>query len=602
MTDHPCYGIDLGTTCSAIGVVDGSGSPRLFEIDGDVLVPSVVSFPEGRPPLVGAPARNRLPLDPLRTIRSAKRHIGTDHRWAIGEREIDPVAVSALLIGRLLDGVEASGAARPRRAVITVPAWFRLLQRADTRRGGEAAGLAVERIINEPTAAALAHAQGQDLSRRMVVYDLGGGTFDVSVVEQDGPLLEVRASHGDSRLGGDDIDLAFTDHVLRRLAAEQPDLRAAIDGAPAARVRLRAAVEEAKIALSERRHVTLRVPFLVDGPGGALHLELPLVREELLEVAAPWIEKTLPSVETALADAGLGASEIDELVLVGGATQMPLVWSSLADATGLEGSYAIPPRIAVALGAAIQGAIIDGSRVHGVLVDVAPYSLSAGTLTGPFPGMMTHFVCKVITPRNAPLPARHTELFHTGHPTQDAVKVPIFQGSSPDPRRNTLLGMIEIDGLEPAPPGRSVRPIGVELRHDLDGMVSVTVTEELSGKSGRARMTVDQAAHAGLWAEVVDGLDGLILGDGSDPEPPPQAADPSEVAEDYVTPQGDLAEAREIFKAVLAAEVSLGADHPAHAAALLSLAREGMAAADTEEAMARYDALSDLMFEEGIFL
>ena len=255
--------------------------------------------------------------------------MGTEHTWDIDGRVLTPVQVGARVIGRLLEAAEAAHGARPARAVITVPAWFTQAQRADTRRAGEAAGLTVERIINEPTAAALAHAQGQELQRRVMVYDLGGGTFDVSIVSQDGPLLEVLASHGDSRLGGDDIDEALTAHVLARLADEQPTVHAAIEGSAAARVRLQAAVEEAKIALSSDRSAVLRAPFLADGPDGPVHVELKLTREELTGIAEPLLMRTLDSVEETLTAAKLTGADIDELLLVGGATQMPMVFTCL---------------------------------------------------------------------------------------------------------------------------------------------------------------------------------------------------------------------------------------------------------------------------------
>ena len=606
----PCFGIDLGTTCSTISVVE-QGAPRLLAVEGEVLLPSVVSFPAGEAPLVGRPALNRLVLDPERTIRSAKRQMGSEHVWHIDGAEIRPADVGAMVIGRLLDAAEAEAGARPRRAVITVPAWFSQAQRADTRRAGEAAGLTVERIINEPTAAALAHAQGQPVQRQVLVYDLGGGTFDVSVVSQDGPLLEVLASHGDSRLGGDDIDDALVAQVLSRVAEDDPELSGQIAGSPAARLRLRAAVEEAKIALSGAQQATLRAPFLMDGPSGPVHLELELERAELIAASAPLLERTLQSVDQVLRDAGLEPDEIDELLLVGGATLAPQVWQLLHERYGLEGSHAIPPRTAVALGAAIQGAIIDGSRVHGVLVDVAPYSLSAGAVSIDEHSLQREFSCTVITPRNTPLPSRHTERLFTSHPSQRTIKVPIYQGAARHPGRNVLLSVIEMSDLPPAPAGRPGRPLAVEFRHDLDGMVDITVTDELSGQKGTARLAADGEASAALHEEVdeligdlplggepPDEEDGIISWSISGPEDGP-VLDVSSGDDG-----GDLDEARRTFGAVLAAEAQLRADHPAHVEALLEHARRGRAAlaARPGEAVECYDALSDLMFDAGIYL
>jgi len=251
---------------------------------------------------------------------------------------------------------------------------------SDTHHAGERAGLAVERLVNEPTAAALAHAHGQLVDRNVLLYDLGGGTFDASLVHQDGEVVEVLASHGDSRLGGDDIDLALLDHVLGRLADEDRDTRRALERSVIGRHKLRVAVEQAEIALSQATQTTVRVPFAVEEGDRPRHVALELRRDELEEVSLPWLERALPSVDRVLQDSGLGPDQSDELLLVGGATLQPLLWHLLHRRFGLEGSHAIPPRRAAVTGAAIQAAIVDGSRTDGILVDVAPYSLSAGSL------------------------------------------------------------------------------------------------------------------------------------------------------------------------------------------------------------------------------
>jgi molecular chaperone DnaK len=594
----PTFGIDLGTTASAIGWVD-RGVPRLIPIDGSSLVPSIVMY--GDEILIGSRARNALPLDPERAVLSSKRVMGTDHRFRTGEREVTPVDVAEQILRYLVDGAQREVGIRPERVVITVPAWFTQAQRADTRLAGERAGLRVERIVNEPTAAALAHAHGQDLTRKVLVYDLGGGTFDVSVVHQDGPVVEVLASHGDSRLGGDDIDLALVEHLLRRLTETDQELARAVGTSAAARVRLRLAAEATKIELSEAISATVRVPFLLDLDGRPRHIEIPIDRTDLERISAPFIERTLRSVDQVLSDADLNPGDLDELLLVGGATLQPLVWHMLHERYGLEGSHAIAPRDVVALGAAIQGAIVDGSRTDGILVDVAPYPLSVGVVTGPLAGLQTHYVCKVLTPRNTPLPARHAERFSTTHAGQRGVRLYVFQGSSIDPRQNVLLGRVELQDLDPAPPGEAGRPLVVAFRHDVDGLVQVELTDERSGRTARGQVAADGAEQADLQDELLQELDGLVLGDGSEPEEE-EALDEGSVVE---SDQGPLAEARATFAAVIEAQPRLAAEHGAAAEPLVAMARAGQVALDEgrdDDALASYDDLSDRMFAMGIYL
>ena len=622
-TPTPLFGIDLGTTCSAIGWIE-DGRPRLLPVDGEELLPSVVYFPEGHEPVVGRAALHSLVLEPERCIRSAKRFMGSEHRWQIGERVISPPEVGALVLRRLCAAAEEATGVEPRRVVITVPAWFTQAQRADTRRAGELAGLETARIINEPTAAALAHAHGAQIRRRALAYDLGGGTFDVSLVEQDGPVVEVRASHGDTHLGGDDVDAALVERVLAHLRERDPELAAAVRTSTPALVRLLQAVEAAKIELSAAVKATLRVPFLLELGGEARHLELELTRTELEAVARPFVARTLDSVDRVLADAGLEPGQVDELLLVGGSSRMPLVWESLRSRYGLEGSAAIPPDRAVALGAAIQAAIVGGSRVDGILVDVAPYSLSVSALTGDDPHRPTHMVCRVVTPRNAPLPSRHSEIFQTISPFQEEVTVHVFQGSDANPLRNTVLGEISIQGLPPAPEGEETRPISVEFRHDLDGMVSIRIADELTGQSVDGRIAADGEEVAELRQQLLDELEELDLtpGDGSSPagagarsaalDPPLTAAAPSGAETEFAASLGtfqlggaDAEEAQRTFLAVLEKLDEIRSSHPDQAPELEGLVRQGEAAlaqGETDRAIELYDALTDLMFELGLYL
>ncbi len=616
-SDIPTVGIDLGTTCSAISVVRG-GAPIILPVDGRLLLPSVVAFPPGSAPLVGQAAVNREVLDPERTIRSAKRLMGSDHRWTFDGQSVQPHEVGARVLARLCDAAADALGGRPRRAVITVPAWFTQAQRAATRAAGELAGLEVARIINEPTAAALAHAHGRDLQRRVLVYDFGGGTFDCSLVEQSGALVEVKASHGDTHLGGDDLDAALVRHVLQRIGADDPALRSAIEASAPARVKLRAAVEAAKIELSELLRTRLQIAFLVEVDGEARHLELELTRAELEPLAEPLVERTLASVEQVLADSGFAATQIDELVLVGGSSRIPMVWERLRQRFGLEGSAAIPPDQAVALGAAIQAAIIDGREVTGILVDVAPYSLSVSAVTGPAHGFPTHLIAQVVTPRNTPLPSRHTEQFQTVHGRQREVDAWIFQGSHRNPLRNAILGRLSLGDLPEAPTGADHRPISVEFRHNLDGMVEVAVIDDLSGKRSTARLAADADDITELRETLLASLeqDGLLPGDGSDPDPfledePDDGEDREGEVEQHADADPanadtlDLGACEATFAAVLGASERLRRDVPTDAEALTALARLGQTALEQRalgEAAALWDRLSDRMFELGVYL
>lgn len=596
-----CFGIDLGTTCSTIGWVH-QGTPRLLRIGDSALVPSVVHLPRTGPAEVGAVARNQLLLDPDRTFASTKTEMGTNRAWALPDRVVRPVDVAAEILRHLAEGAQQETGEEVRRVVITVPAWFTQAQRADTRAAGAAAGLDVVRILNEPTAAALAHAHGRPQRRTVLVYDFGGGTFDVSVVRQDGDVVEVLASRGDSHLGGDDIDQALTAHFLTRLEAADPPAAARVREDAGARVRLGRALEEAKQRLSSEDHTVVRVPFL--GEAGSPGVELGLTRVELEEVATPFIERTLQSVEAVLVDADLEASELAELLLVGGSTRLVSVWQRLHARFGLEGSHAIEPRDAVGLGAAIQAAIVDGSRVDGILVDVAPYSLSVGAVGDPWMrGHPTHFACRTLTPRNTPLPSNHTETFCTGHPNQPGVEIPVFQGSSPDPSENVLLGQIRIRKLEPAPPGEPNRPIRVNLRHDLDGMVTITVTDVFSGRTEAGEVAADGEAQDEQWIALLQGLedDGIILGDG---------VGRARVHRDSIVEETDehsssTDEAKQTFLAVLAAAEQLRAEHGEAGEALVALAQQGsdlLEGGAPDEALVHHEALSDQLFDLAIFL
>ena len=603
----PIFGIDLGTTCSAIALVE-AGTPRILSIDGRELVPSVVWYPSDGHPVVGRGALGRLPTDPHQTIRAFKRHMGTGHRWRLRGRQVTPAQVGAAILRHLVVGAQRLVGCRPRRVVITVPAWFNHAQRADTMAAGEQAGLQVVRLINEPTAAALAHAHGQDMHRRALVYDLGGGTFDVSLIQQEGLRVRVLSSHGDTRLGGDDFDEALARFVLERVAQEDSALARAIQDDKAASIRLRLAAEEAKVALSAEVEARLRVPFIVD-IRGPRHLDVALRRRELEQRIHGALQGTLRSVERVLQDAGCGIDDVDDLLLVGGSTRIPRVWNMLREALGLEGDASIPVDRAVVLGAAIQAAILDGQPIEGILVDVAPYSLSVGVVRRTLESLSPHFVCRVITPRNAPLPALHSETFRTGHPSQQTVKIPVFQGSAVHPADNAMLGFIELRDLPPAPGGQPHRPISVQFRHNLDGMVSIRVSDDLSGRTVGGNVAADGYTSDALRQELQRDMAryGYLEGEGVE-DPLPEGAlqvPPGAPGQDEVGQGQDEAIWRSCFQQVLGQASALRLRQGPHAAPLLRLARQGIQALDAGDgrrAGQRYAALQDLLLTLGLEL
>jgi molecular chaperone DnaK len=438
------------------------------------------------------------------------------------------------------------------------------------------------------------------------------------LIHQQGDLIEVRASAGDVHLGGDDLDARLLARLQTELERSDPGLAAAVGASRSARERFLVAARDAKHELSNSLKTTVRAPFLADVDGKARHLELPLDRELLEEELAPLLERTYACIDSVLADAGVQPAQVDELLLVGGMSQTPLVWQALERRYGWEGTSAVPPQEAVGLGAAIQAAIIDGGSVKAMLLDVTPYAISVAALELD----QEHYSCSVITPRNAPLPGRHSRRYFTTHPRQRKLSIPVLQGSDPNPLRNVTLGTIGIDDLPPAPAGHPGRPIAIEFRQDLSGLVSIRLTDELSGRSVDGEVVVGGAESAQAREALLESItvDDLVPGDGRDPDPflerePARGAvdaleewstrDSQGPASSAATGDSDLDEARAAFETVLARQAELARDHPDHALALRQLAvsgREALAAGDREKALAKYDELSDRMFEQGIYL
>ena len=483
MTDE-ILGIDLGTTNSEIAIYR-DGRPEVLRDDqGRIILPSVVGLTETGELLVGEEARNQFLLYPERTVRSIKRRMGSDAKVRLGEREYTPQEISAIILSRLKEIAQARLGRPIRKAVITVPAYFSDTQRQATREAGEIAGLEVARIINEPTAAALVYEAAQHQGKRILVYDLGGGTFDVSVVRIEQGVVEVISSHGNNHLGGDDFDHKIVEHVLEHLK-----LKHGVDVAdrPQAMARILRSAEDAKKQLSDHPYARIAEEYLAEHSGQPVNLDLELSREEYEDMIAPFIEETVGAIHIALESAGLTSSQVDEILLVGGATWTPLIRRRLVEAFGTQPRGEVDPDLCVAMGAAIQGAAMTGTEVSAVLVDVTPYSFGTSAL-GQLNGELYPYHYVPIIPKNTPIPARMSEVFFTVLDEQTDVDVRIYQGENNDALENIKIGEFRVSGLSRE---RAGNPVIVDLALDRNGILQVLAREKKTGLE--RRITIDNA-------------------------------------------------------------------------------------------------------------
>ncbi|CEP68870.1 Heat shock protein 70 family [Moorella glycerini] len=476
-------GIDLGTTNSVVAAIQ-DGRPRvLVSKDGARLLPSVVGLSPADELLVGDAAKNQYLLYPERTIKSVKRMMGQDVALPLGEKTFSPPQISAFILERLRETAAATLGEEVRQAVITVPAYFTDAQRQATRQAGELAGLEVVRIINEPTAAALAYGLESRDSRRALVYDLGGGTFDVSVVEINEGVVEVIATAGNNHLGGDDFDARLVDFLIRHLQEESgvdlSDNRRAM-------ARLTRAAEEAKIKLSTQPFVQINEPFIAERGGQAINLEVELSRNQFEAMIADLLQETVSLIQRVLQDAQLKPADLDIVLLVGGSTRIPAVFELVKNHLGQVPRGEINPDECVALGAAVQAGIIAGEPLDMVFVDVAPYSLGIQILGEQF-GIVHPDVMRVLIPRNTAIPTSRAEVFSTVHDNQSAVKISVYQGESLMASKNTLLGEFTLSGIPPMPAGQP--QIVVQFDYDVDGIVHVSATERSTGKNEHITIT-----------------------------------------------------------------------------------------------------------------
>jgi molecular chaperone DnaK len=485
-------GIDLGTTNSEVAALVGD-KMQVLAADGEQIMPSVVGLsPEGAV-LVGTPARNQYVVYPERTVKSIKRLMGSDQRVTLGEQLYSPPEISAIILRALKTRAEAALGMPVQQAVITVPAYFSDAQRQATRDAGRIAGLEVMRILNEPTAAALAYGADRHGDRTVLVYDLGGGTFDVSLVQVHGDITEVLASHGNNHLGGDDFDQLLLDFVLNRFTATggvdvRTDRRAMS--------RMLHAVEEAKKHLSFEPYARIREEHLAERNGVPVHLDLEVSRTEYENLIRHLLEGTLDSVHQALADAGKRPDQVDEILLVGGATRTPLVSELLQTKTGLTPRQELHPDLCVAFGAGVLAARLAGHDIERVLVDISPYSFGPSHLG--FLNSMPYEHCyHPIIYRNTPLPVSRTDSYFTVADHQEAWQVSIYQGDDPNALNNILVGRFLIEGLSRVPAGNEIL---CRMDLDLDGILKVTAIEKRTSLA--KQITIEGATTALSDAEL----------------------------------------------------------------------------------------------------
>ena len=470
-------GIDLGTTNSCVAVMEGGKPVVIPNSEGSRTTPSVVAFTKTGERLIGEPAKRQAVTNADRTISSIKRHMGTDYKVTIDGKSYTPQEISAMILQKLKADAESYLGEKVSEAVITVPAYFNDAQRQATKDAGKIAGLDVKRIINEPTAAALAYGLDNDAEQKIMVYDLGGGTFDVSIIEIGEGVIEVLATNGDTHLGGDDFDNKITDWLVSEFKkAEGVDLSAD----KMALQRLKEAAEKAKKELSTSTTTNINLPFITATAEGPKHLDMTLTRAKFDELTRDLIEKTAAPVQNALKDAGITASELGKVLLVGGSTRMINAQEKVKALTGKEPSKSINPDEGVAIGASIQGGKLSGDSGAGdvLLLDVTPLSLSIETMGG---------VATKLIERNTTIPTKKSQIFSTAADNQEAVDIHVVQGERQFARDNKTLGQFRLDGILPAK--RGVPQIEVTFDIDANGIVNVSAKDLGTGKEQHITIT-----------------------------------------------------------------------------------------------------------------
>jgi len=568
-------GIDLGTTNSEIAVIR-DGKPEIISVDGEPIMPSCVGIDPGGNILVGRTAKNQMVAAPDATILSIKRKMGENTRISLADRSFSPEEISAMILTRLKSAAETHLAEAVTEAVITVPAYFDDAQRKATRSAGELAGLKVRRIINEPTAAALAYDHDLGTDQTVLVYDLGGGTFDASLVVVQNGVVEVKASHGNTHLGGDDFDRLLMDHA-DDLFFEQHGVRLKTDLKAANR--LWAAVEKAKRELSDAPYARIREEFILND----LHLDLEIARTDYEEMIRPLLDKTMDSVHRCFKDAAILPGAVDKVILVGGSSRTPLVSELVGNAIRTETHQEIDPDLIVAMGAAIQAGVVNGQKTHSILVDITPYTFGTGAV-GMLDGQMREDIFVPLIRRGTALPAKKGDAFATMFDGQKAVDVRIFQGEAPLAEDNIFIGNFLVEGLSDRPAGNE---IVLTLALDLDGLLEVTAVEKRTGLSKTVTMETDNG-QAPLDLNAARENLSAALG-----QAPPTTADATQTAD---AKQTLINAAKDLRKR---AGVLLDSIDPTDAQELRSLLADSQKAVsngDADKLAQLNESLSDMLF------
>ena len=468
-------GIDLGTTNSVVAVMEGGKPTVIANAEGMRTTPSIVGFSKTGERLVGQLAKRQAILNPDKTVASIKRHMGEDYKTNIDGKEYTPQEISAMILRKLADDASSYLGEKVTSAVITVPAYFNDAQRQATKDAGKIAGLDVLRIVNEPTAAALAYGLEKENSEKVLVFDLGGGTFDVSILEIGDGVHEVLSTSGDTHLGGDDFDKKVMDWICAEFKKQEGmDL----SGDKQAMQRIKEAAEKAKCELSSVVETNINLPFITADANGPKHLDLNLSRAKFEELSYDLLERCKKPVEQALSDAGLSKNEINEVVLVGGSTRIPAVQQLVKEYTGKEPNQSVNPDEVVAVGAAVQAGVLAGEVKDIVLLDVTPLTLGIETMGG---------VMTALVPRNTTIPVSKSQVFSTAENNQTAVDINVLQGERPMSRDNKSLGMFRLEGIAPAM--RGVPQIEVTFDIDANGIVNVSAKDKATNKEQKITIT-----------------------------------------------------------------------------------------------------------------